>query len=188
MSGPDTEEPISFDGMTINQKRAAAGMVSFAEAHGFAEDKYLMDPETDTVLYGDELKNGMRILSQTDRTSMSYASSSLVGYQAALVNARWCTVTRIRVTEFQTSFIALYGDGMMYVRHSAPITGWIVKKDSIPEEKPVAEVTWECSLQYLKDSDPGCEGDVLPRIYRSTDIPIGACQKHHELNLIRYKQ
>lgn len=91
---------------------------------------YQMDPETEDVIYGDDLENGMIVLSEDGR-----ASSDLdMAYNRRLhITNRWCEVTEVRAEADGVYFIALYADGQKKVRSSTETSGWLVKKSSIPE-------------------------------------------------------
>lgn len=100
---------------------------------------YKMDPETETLLYADELENGMMVLVEDGRsvdTTRAYNNSNQM-----LNRSRWATVHRLRAEESGMYFIAVYSDGDMCIRQSKATSGWFVKKDSIkPRNAGTVEV------------------------------------------------
>lgn len=90
---------------------------------------YKIDNEHEVILYGDELEDDMVVLTEGQRRDETDPQNS----PDLLIRNRWCVVKRIRFEESGIYFIAQYADGEMVVRQSAPASGWIVKKSSIPE-------------------------------------------------------
>jgi hypothetical protein len=96
------------------------------------EDKaspYVMNPEEDTVLSGDMLREGMRVLKD--------------GYRSGPRPEEFSTVTLLRHLPPQASifggstwdsiaFVAAYDDGFQRGRQIGSHCHWIVKKDSVP--------------------------------------------------------
>lgn len=108
-----------------------------------------MDPAYEDLLRGDELQNGMIVLLDHDIVGSAWA---MTNHRRNLdENNRWCTVTKLNVTErFEhgemgevvgkmsplVSFIGVYADGTkMKRRYDASYT-WLVKLDSIPSAEP----------------------------------------------------
>lgn len=91
---------------------------------------YKMDPETEDLIYADDLENGMRVLVAEGRLREDVAHD--VNNSLILVRNRWCTVKRFRAEETGMYFIGVHDDGDMCIRQAAPTQGWLVKKDSIP--------------------------------------------------------
>jgi hypothetical protein len=90
---------------------------------------YRYDPETEDLIYGEELKDGMVVL-----CDVVWRSNENDPWEdrALLVKNRRCTVTKKRHQGSSLYFIGLYDDGTKAVRQSGPTNGWIVKKDSLP--------------------------------------------------------
>lgn len=93
---------------------------------------YKMNPETEDLIYGDDLVEGMRVLidgseQRGDETNTEFHNASLP------VRNRWCTVTRVRkAREGLVFFIGLYEGGHKECRETGAYAGWLVKKSSIP--------------------------------------------------------
>lgn len=90
---------------------------------------YGMDPETEEILYSDDLVPGMVVL-------LTFQHRRILGaeYQDLLIKSRWCVVTKPRVIDSDVSFVAVYADGLKVVRNNGIAIGWLVKKASIPED------------------------------------------------------
>jgi hypothetical protein len=115
---------------------------------------YIMDPETDDLLDGSELKNGMIVLIESvsmrenpegtvrvfgmptealieipdEVKAMLKSPYSEVRIQET---SRWCRVTRLKVYDNIDSFIGLYADGTKMSRQYHEHYYWLVKKSSI---------------------------------------------------------
>lgn len=98
---------------------------------GMVPGDYRMNPETEDVFYGYQLKEGMRVLMQRDLvdTNGPYWHANMT--QALDMN-RWCKVTQPILVGDTIVFIAVYDDGHKTVRQHGSYSGWLVKKDSIP--------------------------------------------------------
>lgn len=107
------------------------------EYYDIVSQKYRLDPETDDLIYGDALENGMVVLSEDGRYSEKAVAG---GYTTNLpVVNRWCEVTQVRGEEDGVYFIALYADGHKTVRGTSETSGWLVKKASIPKREIARE-------------------------------------------------
>lgn len=102
----------------------------------FAPIEYVAHSNTDTILYGDELENGMRVLIEDTLFRGDPANAGSVTNSQERVNetAAWCTVTKFKFGGV-IRFVGLYDDGTMRVRQYARSIAWIVKLDSIPESE-----------------------------------------------------
>lgn len=102
---------------------------------------YEMDPNTEDLLYGDELIDGMVVLvsEATDRQEL-VCVSELATEKRRIIN-RWCTVSKLR-TEYDRHsgnvidihFVGIYAENEKHVRNAKPNQGWLVKKYSLPDE------------------------------------------------------
>lgn len=80
---------------------------------------YVANSETETILYGEQLRNGMKVLvARSSERNITYSSA-------------WCTVSNVRGAG-TIDFVGLYEDGSLYPRSYGFTTPWIVKLDSIP--------------------------------------------------------
>lgn len=108
-------------------------------------DQYLpMDPETENVIFGEELEVGMEVLVESDLRTDHLDRG---GYQTAEnaflrdENNRWCCIERFKRRKVSDNvegirwFIGVYADGTKAVRMTLPYIGWVVKKDTIPADK-----------------------------------------------------
>lgn len=93
---------------------------------------YRANVESDVILYGRQLQNGMRVLlEESDRRRSALRNSKNTD--------RWCIVTQLVQTPFFTKFVGLYEDGTLGHREEMNTVPWIVKKDSIPKAaKPIS--------------------------------------------------
>jgi hypothetical protein len=97
-------------------------------------DLYVMDPETEDLIRGDELANGMIVLIESE----SCRSGPLpweTDSTAALVAGRWCRVDKLRTEPGvmpMVSFIGVYQDGSKFTRRYGQAHSWYVKLASIP--------------------------------------------------------
>jgi hypothetical protein len=101
---------------------------------------YLANAETDVILRGGELKNGMRVL--IERFEEREDPNSPIGHFAAKANIanRWCVVTQIEFDRYFVKFVGVYDDGTMASReYLLSSVAWIVRKDSIPVENFVSK-------------------------------------------------
>lgn len=124
------KEPTANRLVTING-------ITYSDIVGVSQP---LDLKLEDLLYGDELLDGMRVL--TASYLQRYHTDAEEPTSRILVSNRWCVVEKLRDgTSTDLTFVGVYDDGSKHVRHSANDTGWIVKKDSIPVvEQPVREV------------------------------------------------
>lgn len=109
---------------------------SFVEIGGIAYANiipryYQMDPETDDLLYADELEDGMMVLigepeGRADETNPEFFGMSLLNFN------RWCKVSKLRLNHDIVTFIGVYPDGSKTRRVSDATMTWLVKKATIP--------------------------------------------------------
>jgi hypothetical protein len=94
-----------------------------------------MSPETDVILYGDELADGMWVLPED--AGLRHASKD-DDEDTAIRRQRFRQVTRKRITPGggscpdQVTFIGAWVDGYQEVHTCGVTWGWLVRKDSIP--------------------------------------------------------
>ena len=112
----------------------------------FAPFDYVMNPETDDLIRGDKLREGMIVLLEGCRMRQDpknfETTDSAYNRQKALETSRWCTVTDIQTRSGDgrvMSFIGLYADGTKFERTYNEFFCWFVKLDSIPAEGPAVE-------------------------------------------------
>lgn len=92
---------------------------------------YRLNPETDDLIFGDKLKNGMVVLIDSDYRGGENMTDSY-DLQKLLVENRWCEVSQLRTEENKIIyFIGLYVDGQKVIRSSESFYGWIVKKNTM---------------------------------------------------------
>jgi hypothetical protein len=85
---------------------------------------YLMNPATDTIVFGDELAVGMQVL--PENRSMRYDDGS---EDSALRAQRFRTIIRIRYAPAQVTFLGEWVDGYQEIWAGAITHGWIVRKE-----------------------------------------------------------
>lgn len=93
---------------------------------------YLMNPAEDTLLFGDELREGMWVLLDDEHLRAGVEAPEEVQIRAQ----RFCRVARLRIHGETLSFVGEWVDG--YQKSRGPVAlsyAWIVKKDSIPAEE-----------------------------------------------------
>lgn len=95
------------------------------------------DLETEDLLYGDDLVDGMVVLA-VDRTDEErlYADKTPDTRQGLIIKNRWCRVSSFRAEGNAIFFIGIYAEGRKRIRMSLSKEGWIVKKDSVPVKEP----------------------------------------------------
>lgn len=109
--------------------------------------RYTMDPETEDLIYGDKLENGMVVMIEASLVRGSVDSTSKYEQERALTANRWCEVTELRVRprygeegpDPLIKFIGLYADGTKRERTYSGGYCWFVKKDSLPKPADVDE-------------------------------------------------
>lgn len=102
---------------------------------------FVMNPETEDLIRGDKLREGMIVLLEgchmrQDPKNFETTDSAYTR-QRCLETARWCTVTDIRTSRNNRdvlSFIGLYADGTKFERMYNESYSWFVKLDSMPKE------------------------------------------------------
>lgn len=90
--------------------------------------RYVMNPAEDTLIYGDELADGMSVLLDdwTLRSPHGY------GEDEQLRQQRFRTVTRLRHDGTCVNFIGEWVDGFQHSHRYAMSYAWIVKRNSMP--------------------------------------------------------
>jgi hypothetical protein len=100
---------------------------------GFAPMVYLTDPETEDVVWGDDLRDGMVVI-LSDSILMDdpdkFETTDVYTRRRLLEKARWCRITRLRRDGHLVSFIGVYEDGSQFSRTYASSWAWVVKKES----------------------------------------------------------
>jgi hypothetical protein len=91
---------------------------------------YENDPLTEDVIFGDKLRNGMRVLLEdsTFKPDLSQTNPSGYDLERRREISRWCEVSEVRFSEKVVSFIGIYDDGTKKKRAYAVDWAWIVKK------------------------------------------------------------
>lgn len=102
----------------------------------FVPLNYLNDPDTEDLIFGDQLVEGMIVLvegafvrADPDRYQTDYPSVQ----HRIQETARWCRVVNIRRDQDIVTFIAEYGDGTKSKRSYNASIAWYVKKASMPD-------------------------------------------------------
>lgn len=119
-----------------------------------------LDPNTEEMLFGDELKNEYHVLC-TNLVNPD-ETPELLRYRN-----RWATVKRIRVEDTGVYFVLKYDDGDMIIRQCDPTSGWWVTKKSIQTveafealfEKQQRENGPFSGLKFGSKSKPGFKTD-----------------------------
>lgn len=89
---------------------------------------YDMSPAEDVLLYGDEIAEGMLVLTEAS----FLRPGSEAGEDGALRGQRFCKVTKLRRHGDIITFIGEYVDGFQKSFEVAYSWAWIVKRDSVP--------------------------------------------------------
>jgi hypothetical protein len=132
----------------------------------FVPKFYRMNPETDDLVMGSDLKDGMVVLIESSNFRLRH-DEPMVDWEMdrALENNRWCTVTNLKFSNaFDApiaTFIGVYEDGTKYKRSYGTGYAWYVKKNIVSIEetekyRKVSEVlmgTVELSIAALSDVD-----------------------------------
>lgn len=90
---------------------------------------YVMDPNTEDVLMGDQIEEGMVVVIE-DPEARTDVSRELTAYAEhnANKNNRFCTVTKISCVDgINIRFIGVYSGGVKIARHTSSEVSWIVK-------------------------------------------------------------
>jgi hypothetical protein len=89
---------------------------------------YVMDPETEDLIFGVSLVDGAVVLAQRAPYAKDPNDETL-----NKVHNRWCTVTQSFVYMNEMHFIGVYEDGMREIRSSGMASAWYIKKDRQPK-------------------------------------------------------
>jgi prevent-host-death family protein len=92
-----------------------------------ADTYYKMTPGEDTILYSDELRDGMRVIHQPHLRQEDGPEEEQARAQ------QFCRVTKLRISGDAVNFVGVWDDG--HQEMLGPLgrsVGWIVKLDSIP--------------------------------------------------------
>jgi hypothetical protein len=97
----------------------------------YAPLDYLMDPSTDDLIRGDELKEGMVVLIEdvvvrNDPQKLGADGTSTYDTLRIYETARWCLVTKLHLGQI-ISFVGVYGDGTKMSRSYNHSFFWFVK-------------------------------------------------------------
>lgn len=101
-------------------------------------DDYKHDPETETVLFGQDLRAGMVVVLKyyffRDNPSRPLLNKKLTTmHRTQPEKARWCRILSVyEVTVDTVSFRAEYADGTVLDRFYTNTLEWYVKRRSIP--------------------------------------------------------
>jgi hypothetical protein len=85
---------------------------------------YLMDPETEDLIFGDDLCENMIVLVESQLCRHEEIAPDIFAQ-------RWCQVTRLRRTAEHATFIGVYADGSKATRRYHLSHNWFVKKASM---------------------------------------------------------
>lgn len=113
--------------------------VKLAVPASFLPYVYISDPETEDLIFGDALADGMivaiedtHLRANPDRLAVADPDERL----RILETARWCRVEKLRTRDYGNvtvvTFIAEYSDGSKISRLYNLSLAWYVKKASIP--------------------------------------------------------
>jgi hypothetical protein len=89
---------------------------------------YVMDPALDTVLFGDEITEGMWVLPEDS----ILRSLPIGGEEEQLRRQRFCRVTKLRRSGTVLVFVGEWVDGYQEVLSYNECHGWIVRKAAAP--------------------------------------------------------
>ena len=97
---------------------------------------YIIDPDTEDVIFGDELENDMVVMLDEAILRGDPELIEAAGpyeLQRTLETARWCRVDKLHKPDSQgvLRFIGVYADGTKRSRAYGSGYGWIVKKASV---------------------------------------------------------
>lgn len=106
----------------------------------FVQQYYQMDPETEMVMFGRELTNGMEVLIESASCRADLATRPYSGTaEEELFNwrmNRWFKVARLIVADDYINFVSINSDDTEATQRWSADSGWIVKKYSVPEGWP----------------------------------------------------
>ena len=104
---------------------------------GFVPQGYLMNPETDIVISGRQLQNGMIVLLEEnlmrEDASTHDESTHELARVRAMATSRWCVIRDLSSTSDRNrvrKFIGIYEGGVEISRTYHEDYYWIVKKNS----------------------------------------------------------
>ncbi len=108
---------------------------------GYVTRSFAMNPDTDDLLFGNELTEGMVVLVEDhlfyeDPLILNKKNPSEYAVSRLNEKQRWCRIERFaNGTERDlVSFVGVYADGTKRVRTYNKSYAWFVKKDSIPSD------------------------------------------------------
>jgi len=109
----------------------------------FVDKHYIPTSDTEEILYGFELKNGMIVVIESpdlreDTESISWLRRSVELYRQSLERNRWCKVTKFLDDGNAIRFVGEYIDGTKFARFYDSTSTWVVKKESILAVKAAA--------------------------------------------------
>ena len=105
-------------------------------AVAFVPLNYLNDPETEDLIFGDQLVEDMVVLIEgrlSRANPDNYQTTSPHDQHRIQETARWCRVISIRREDGVITFIGEYGDGTKLKRSYHYSFAWYVKKASMPD-------------------------------------------------------
>ena len=103
---------------------------------GFAPRVYPLDPDTEDLIFGDQLVEGMVVLFEDSllRGDANHIDTeSPITRARTLETTRWCRVSSVRRSGHIVVFIGEYADGSKLRRSYAQDYAWFVKKNSMPQ-------------------------------------------------------
>lgn len=127
---------------------------------------YTMDPETEDLIRGDALQNGMVVMIEGNvvREDPESGRDSKYARARLMENNRWCEVTDLRFRGYDspdssrlTTFIGVYADGTKASRSFSTSYAWFVKKDSLPKPPETDLVDVEESADTPVDAETTME-------------------------------
>lgn len=98
----------------------------------FVTRQQLMDPQTEDVIRGTDLKQGMIVIVEGTLMRERDIPSDIDPYRAARYKEvnRWCRVTDLHIRGDQVSFVGVYSDGVKISRNYNLSWFWVVKNES----------------------------------------------------------
>ena len=99
------------------------------ESEVFVDRFYEMNPESEDLISGDQLQNGLVVLIEDSmvREDPERADTSAYSMKRLRENNQWCRVTSLRLHGDLVSFIGVYEDGVKRPRTFNQSYYWIVK-------------------------------------------------------------
>jgi len=86
---------------------------------------YVLDPETEDLIWGDQLEEGMVVLIED---AVICRTDSHGGLKKRWETVKWCQVTSLRRQGDSIRFIGVYDDGAKAARRYHQDYAWFVKK------------------------------------------------------------